>query len=1444
MKKNIMSIWISTILLILTLTASSVFAVAPPPGPGGTPDYFGIANWAFSPPLEKFIDSLAPLGCTTKNTLNQCIPVAVPDTITYPGSDYYEISLVEFTQKMHFNLPATTLRGYVQTNNGTDPTGLNTLIPEPVRYLGPIISAQKDRPVRIKFTNNLASGGMGNLFLPVDTTVMGAGLGPLGPAGGKYTQNRGSLHLHGGHTPWISDGTPHQWIAPAGESVNTTYLRGASVFDVPDMPNPGPGAQTYYYTNQQSSRLMFYHDHAYGITRLNVYAGEAAGYLVTDDAEKYLINAGIIPADQIPLIIQDKSFVDATLVPHPTTGVPTPKILTTDPTWNSGTTAPVPNQGDLWYPHVYVPAQNPFDVSGINPFGRWPYGPWFWPPTTGITFGPVANPYYDPACVPSPTIYCQPPENPGVPDLSMPAESYFDTAVVNGTVFPYLVVDAKSYRFRILNASNDRFWNLQLYKADPSVITSDFRTKTEVKMVPAVSTAGFPPRWPIDGREGGVPDPTMMGPDFIQIGNESGFLPKPVVISSQPIVWNADPTTFNFGNVSDHGLLIAAAERADVIIDFSQYAGQTLILYNDAPAAFPALDARYDYYTGAPDLTATGGHSGPQAGFGPNIRTVMQIRVNPAPVPPNPQFNLATLNASFASTPTSQGIFETSQHPILVGQTAYNTAYNKIFPVTWPNWGVARIQDNQLSFNTVPGGNLTIQLNHKGIHDEMGSAFDPEYGRLSSRMGIEFPVTVNQRQNFVLYGFIDPTTEILVDSITPGVPVAGDGTQIWKITHNGVDTHPIHFHLFDVQLINRVGWDGAIRLPDENELGWKETVRISPLEDTIVALRPTAPKVPFVVPNSMRLMDTTKLAGSTMGFTNMDPVTGQAIVPPITNDLADFGWEYVWHCHILSHEEMDMMRPMKFVVASPNTYVIPEAPTIVSATAGNAIATISFSPPVNNGTPITSYIVTSNPGNLTATRATSPISITGLLNGATYNFTVAAVNSAGVGLSSNPTNNVMPVGPSTYSITTSFGPGGTISPIGIVSVNQGTSQTFTITPSLGYSVLDVKVDNVSVGAVTSYTFNNVLANHTISATFTINTFTITTTAGTGGTISPAPSATVNYGANQTFAITPAVGNHITDVLIDGISVGVMSSYTFPTVIANHTIAATFAVNTYTLASSTGAGGTISPLGATIVNYGAMNQTYNIVPSVGYHIADVLVDGASVGAVPSYTFNNVTADHTISATFATNTFTITTTTGTGGTISPSPSATVNYGGSQTFTITPAAGYAIATLTVDGVAIPNPTSPYTLTNVTANKTISVTFAQFKYLLWRDATGQACIWKIDPTGAHTILHLFPAIVGWTPLNYSRDAAGNGYLLWKDTTGKACIWKIDPTGGHTILHLFPAISGWTPISYSMGADGNGYLFWRDATGKVCIWKIDPTGAHTILHLFPAIVGWTPLFY
>src|SRR5262249_19601497 len=123
-----------------------------------------------------------------------------------------------------------------------------------------------------------------------------------------------------------------------------------------------------------------------------------------------------------------------------------------------------------------------------------------------------------------------------------------------------------------------------------------------------------------------------------------------------------------------------------------------------------------------------------------------------------------------------------------------------------------------------------------------------------------------------------------------------------------------------------------------------------------------------------------------------------------------------------------------------------------------------------------------------------------------------------------------------------------------------------------------------------------------------------------------------YGENKTFNITPDPHYHIVDVVVDGGSVGAVPSYTFNTVLANHTISATFAITTHTINASAGANGSIAPSGAVIVNDGA-DQTFTMTPNTGFHVQDVLVDSVSVGAVTSYPFTNVTADHTISATFA-------------------------------------------------------------------------------------------------------------------------------------------------------------------------------------------------------------------
>ncbi len=996
--------------------------------------------------IRKFVDGLPMLTDAGANNLGQYLPIAVPDTATFPDTDYYVIALVQYREQMHSDLPPTLLREYVQLSTANVPgkqvalqtdlldgTTTPTLMPDGSQavgvdnphFLGPVIVAQKNRAVRITFYNLLPTGSDGDLFMPVDSSFMGSGMTPSSmtdpydprpTTGGTvldnvrnpmcnespkssacFKDNRATLHLHGGITPWISDGTPHQWITPANE--DTPWPEGVSVGNVPDMIGQAAidagvpdcsadndGCSTFYYTNQQSARLMFYHDHAWGITRLNVYAGEAAGYLIRDDTEQALIDGGIIPAAEIPLVIQDRTFVpDDTQMYDQYDANGNLISYGQDPTWDKARWG---GKGSLWYEHVYMPAQNPSDPTGMSAYGRWMYGPWFWPPQNNVKYGPIDNPYFDPNCsLDDPATwqyqtdpFCEPAQIPGTPNNSAGMEQFNDTPIVNGTAYPTVTLEPKAYRLRILNAANDRFFNLQWYVADPTTASSALNSQgepiggTEVAFNPAELAAAQ-----TDPNIFPTPDTGLSpaGPSWIQIGTEGGFLPAPVVVPNQPITWITDPTRFDVGNVDKHSLLVAPAERADAIVDFSQYAGQTLILYNDAPAAFPARVASYDYYTGAPDLSPVGA-SIILPGYGPNTRTIMQVKI--AANAPAPAFNLDALNAAFRHHADGSGVFEFGQHPIIVGQAAYNSAYGTSFASgAWCNSpsnasakcdGFARISEqggDLFKFDTLAGPQISIPLEPKAIHDEMNAATFDEFGRMTANLGVEAVPSNPGGQNINLMPYVFPPTEVIDATNLPKnditmTPIGGiamaDGTQIWKITHNGVDTHPIHWHLYDLQVLNRVTWDNIIIPPDPNELGWKDTVRISPLEDTIVALRPIIPWLPFEVPNSVR--ELSPMMPDWNGIVP-DPVAGTADVgviasatladalglgiPPsspqgepidIYNHLVNFGWEYVFHCHILSHEEMDMMHPV--LVALP-----PKPPVgLLLVDNGDGTATLSW----------------------------------------------------------------------------------------------------------------------------------------------------------------------------------------------------------------------------------------------------------------------------------------------------------------------------------------------------------------------------------------------------------------------------------------------------------------------------------------------------------------------
>jgi spore coat protein A len=683
---------------------------------------------AYSPQLAKWIQPLR--GLTALGDANG-IPCLSPAPLTSFGvaQDFYKVTVGEFTDQLHPALGATRLYGYWDTANPLK------------RHLGGVIIATRNKPVRIRFTNNLPATSI----IPVDTTVPGA----------NQAQNRTATHIHGGLVPWIADGGPFDWGSPDADPKNLaggfglSFQNGTgSIFDnIAGLPM-NPGQADYFYPNDQSTRLVWYHDHAFGITRTNAYAGVASGYLILDPVQDALLGLKLPPlASTIPLVFQDKVFVD------PAT------IGTTDPSWATVARADVQSLGSLWYEHIYDPA----------------------------AFRLVTGPGYltppNPSCIP---------------------EFFGDTMLCNGTVYPLVTVEAKRYRFLMLNACNARFLNINLLEVAPNggEITTDPGTLYAVNPVP--------------------------GPVMTQIGTEGGYLAFDVAhTNNNPF----SPITLT-GN-----LLLGNAERADVIIDFTGQAGKEYIMYNDAPGPFPGGPPTTDFYLGNPLNPVQ-----PVAGTGPDTRQILRIKVVAGASDQQPAGPI--LDPTIVSPPL------------------------KATPVI--NGGLAAPMDNQVL--GIPKRDLTLN-----------ESFD-QYGRLRQLLGTTKP-------NLVTKGFgleyLAPATEV----------VNAGAEEVWRIFNLTADTHPIHFHLVNVQVLARQPFamvrgrftpTGAKRGPELNELGWKETVQMHPGEVITVYMKFDLPTLPasMVIPSTNR--------AAAMGLT--DPTKTYH--------------EYVWHCHILEHEEHDMMRPL------------------------------------------------------------------------------------------------------------------------------------------------------------------------------------------------------------------------------------------------------------------------------------------------------------------------------------------------------------------------------------------------------------------------------------------------------------------------------------------------------------------------------------------------------
>lgn len=658
------------------------------------------------------------------------IGVAAPDAAPAPvtGVKHYTFSIDQFQDAgVCPSLGATTLRGF-------NPTVL--MAGQNNKHLGGIIVGQKGVPIQLTFRNNLPAGMH---IIPNDPTIMGANMG----------NNRACVHFHGGSVPWISDGGPMSWWDPAGMT-GPSFMNNAVL-----NPAAAPNEAEYYYPLNQSARFGWYHDHTFGTTRINAYAGMASGLIIRDAFELNLVNQGLpnyieAGGNEIPLVIQDKVFVG-------------PNTAVTDPTWAAVSSATTP--GSLWYAHVYE--RNRWKAAG------------------NVNGG-------------------------GMPNPSIIPEFFGDTMLVNGTTFPKATVEARRYRLRFLNACNARFLNLQFYVADgsPNGIT--------------LNALGNPTNAPA------LCDPNSPGAaaSVLQIGTEGGFLPKPARI----------PTNLPFNPMLPlkSSLVVAPAERPDVIIDFSAYAGKSIILYNDAPAPFPMGAPVNDYFPlwnvkGNPVNALT------PAGFGPNTRVLMRFDV---------------VAATSADLPLA------------------------IAPASSLSGGI----DAPL----VPFGTSVAPLGIPVRQLTLNEGFDAN-GRLIQMLGTTVPLT---KSGGFGRAYLDPATEV----------VNRGSIEVWEIFNTTADVHPMHFHLVNVQVINRqpfqvsslgntkggANFTGPATPPEANETGWKETVMMFPGTVTRVIMR----------------------------FDLAPIVTATNVVVPTPVSPRTGGNEFVWHCHILEHEEHDMMRPL------------------------------------------------------------------------------------------------------------------------------------------------------------------------------------------------------------------------------------------------------------------------------------------------------------------------------------------------------------------------------------------------------------------------------------------------------------------------------------------------------------------------------------------------------
>jgi hypothetical protein len=369
---------------------------------------------------------------------------------------------------------------------------------------------------------------------------------------------------------------------------------------------------------------------------------------------------------------------------------------------------------------------------------------------------------------------------------------------------------------------------------------------------------------------------------------------------------------------------------------------------------------------------------------------------------------------------------------------------------------------------------------------------------------------------------------------------------------------------------------------------------------------------------------------------------------------------------------------------------------------------------------------------------------------------------------------------------------GVISPSGTITVSGGDNPTFYMTPKQDYYVENVQWDDYwDVGPRSSYTFDRVFKSNTISASFATKiSYSIIASAGANGAITPSGEApipggtsgnvSVKPGEGKTFTIAPATDYHIADVLADGVSQSGSYGYgsytkTFSDVYENHSLIASFAADIYyTITSTAGANGTITPSCEVKEN---TDKTFDIIPATGYHVEQVEVDGEPIGARPSYPFTKVVESHTISATFAINTYTLTVNAVNGTVDIKPPTGPYTHGTSVTLTPTASTGYLFKDWTG---SVTSTTNPLVLT-MDGDKTITANFVISKYTITATAGSKG---TILPSGSVEVIYGSTQPFVITP--------NTGYTGYVTVDGQAI--------GNVASYTFPKVDKNHSISVSFG--------------------------------------------